>query len=170
MSEEILRWVEVVFDVAYLLVIWTLVTIMVKRRPAIAAADRPVAGYFTTAFALLAIGDTFHLSLRIMSHMKGSLATTHTVLGQPVTISLGALLTGITLTFFYVLVLKAWRSRFAKSYGWFGCFQLGAAAVRLLLFLHPANKWNSPIAPVDWSIYRNIPLFLLFGGRVPYLE
>lgn len=160
MLDAVLRWVEVVFDAVYLLVIWTLVIVMARRRPRIAAADRTVADCFTAAFALLALGDTFHLSLRILSHLKGSLSTTHTVLGYPVTIGLGALATGITLTFFYMLFLKAWRWRFAGGYGWFGYILFGAAAVRLLLFLHPANNWNSPFAPLAWSIYRNIPLFL----------
>jgi len=51
MSPELRVWVEVLFNVAYLLAIWTLVTLMLQRRRAVPAADWPVAGLFIAAFA-----------------------------------------------------------------------------------------------------------------------
>jgi len=47
MSESARIWVEVVFNVTYLIVVWTLVVMMARRLPSVAPADRPVAVRFT---------------------------------------------------------------------------------------------------------------------------
>ena len=67
MSESVRMWVEVVFNVTYLVVVWTLVVMMTRRLPSVAPADRPVAVRFTWAFALLALGDTGHVGFRVLA-------------------------------------------------------------------------------------------------------
>lgn len=169
MSETTRMWVEITFNVAYLLVIWALVIAMVHRRAAVAPDDRHVAGWITGAFALLALGDTGHVGFRVVAYALGDLEAKPTVLGMPFSlVGMGALATAITVTLFYVLLLVAWRVRFRKDYGWFGYLLLAAAAARLVLMTFPANEWGRAVPPQPWSIYRNLPL-VLQGLGVAYL-
>ncbi len=169
MSETMRMWVEGIFDAAYMVVIWCIIVTMIVRRAAVAPENRGTAKAVLWAFALLALGDTPHMTSRILACLTGTYATTFRILGFEVsTIGLGALSTSITFTLFYVFILIAWRARFGKPYGWFGYLLFVAAAVRLLMLLHPANQWNNALAPRDWSIYRNLPLFLQ-GIGVGYL-
>lgn len=42
------------------------------------------------------------------------------------------------------------------------------ALVRFALLIPAANQWTRAVPPLDWSIYRNLPLFFL-GLGVAYL-
>jgi hypothetical protein len=162
-------WVEISFNLAYLVAIWGLAIAMRRNRSRVAATDRPVADLFLWAFTLLALGDTGHVGFRVLAYALGSLETEVSILGlQLGLVGLGALATAVTVTFFYVLMLEIWRARFHKPYGWFGYLLLGAAVVRLLLMLPAANQWNSVVPPQPWSIIRNLPL-MLQGLGVTYL-
>ncbi len=169
MSELVRMWIEVLFNVAYLVAIWGLVIAMRRNQSRVAAADRRVADRFLWAFTLLALGDTGHVGFRVLAYALGGLETEFSVLGlQLGLVGLGALATAITVTFFYVLMLEIWRARFHKPYGWFGYLLLGAAAARLLLMLPAANQWNSVVPPQPWSFIRNLPL-MVQGLGVAYL-
>jgi hypothetical protein len=159
MSPELLMWVEVLFNVAYLLAIWTLVALMVQRRRIVPAADWPVAGLFIAAFALLALGDTGHVGFRVLAYALGDLNATFTGLELGL-VGLGALSTAITVTLFYAVMVFIWQRRFHKPLGWFGWLLLGAAVVRLALMAFPQNEWNSAVPPQPWSLYRNLPLMV----------
>ena len=165
MSETALMWTEVIFNVAYLLVIWGLVIAMTHRRDRVAPEDRRVAELARWAFLLLAVGDTGHVGFRVWAYAQGSLEATVSLFGRQVgLVGLGALATAITVTLFYVLVLEMWRARFGKPYGWFGTLLLLAAVVRLVLMVPAANQWNSVVPPQPWSTVRNLPLMLLGLG------
>jgi len=169
MPESVRMWVEVLFNVAYLVAIWGLVIAMRRNRSRVAAADRRVADLVLWAFTLLALGDTGHVGFRVLAYALGGLETEISVLGlQLGLVGLGALATAITVTFFYVLMLEIWRARFHKPYGWFEYLLLVAAAARLLLMLPAANQWNSVVPPQPWSFIRNLPLMVL-GLGVAYL-
>jgi len=73
MSESMRMWVEVIFNVTYLIIIWTLVAMMARRQAAVAPADRPVAKRLMWAFALLALGDTGHVGFRVVAYALGGL-------------------------------------------------------------------------------------------------
>jgi hypothetical protein len=162
-------WVEISFNLAYLIAIWGLVIAMKRNQSRVAAEDRSVADLFLWAFTLLAAGDTGHVGFRVLAYALGGLETEIFILGlQLGLVGLGALATAVTVTFFYVLMLEIWRARFHRPYGWFGYLLLGAAAVRLLLMLPTANQWNSVVPPQPWSIVRNLPL-MLQGLGVAYL-
>jgi len=164
-SETARMWMEVTFNVAYLIVVWGLVIVMVLQRERVTPEDRQVARLVRWAFALLALGDTGHVGFRVLAYARGNMETTFTVLGQEFgLVGLGALSTAVTVTFFYVLVLEIWRVRFNKQYGWFEYLLLAAAGVRLLLMIPTANQWNSTVPPQPWSLYRNLPLTLLGLG------
>jgi hypothetical protein len=165
MSETARMWMEISFNVLYLIVVWGLVIVMTLRRDIVAPQDRKVARLVRWAFALLALGDTGHVGFRVLAYARGDLETTFSFLGQEIgLVGLGALSTAITVTLFYVLVLEMWRARFGQKYGWFEYLLLAAAAVRLLLMIPAANQWNSTVPPQPWSLYRNLPLTILGLG------
>jgi hypothetical protein len=169
MSESARMWMEVSFNITYLLVVWGLVIVMVYQRERVAPADRKLARLVRWAFALLALGDTGHVGFRVLAYAYGDLETTISLFGQEVgLVGLGALSTAITVTLFYVLVLEMWRVRFDKRYGWFEILLLVAAGARLLLMVPAANQWNSTVPPQPWSLIRNLPL-MVQGLGVAYL-
>ena len=169
MTESMRMWVEVVFDVAYLLVVWGIVIAMLQRRATLARDVRPYALLFIWAFGLLALGDTGHVGFRVWAYALGGLETTVSIAGVSLPlVGLGALSTAITVTFFYVLMLFIWQRRFQKPLGWSGYLLLVAAAVRLIVMIFPQNEWNNVVPPPTWGLYRNIPL-VIQGLGVAYL-
>jgi hypothetical protein len=162
-------WMEVSFNVIYLIVVWGLVIAMARREWAAAPEDRKVARLVRWAFTFLALGDTGHVGFRVLAYAQGDLGATITLFGRELgLVGLGALSTAITVTIFYVLMLEVWRVRFGKTYGWFEYLLLAATGVRLLLMVPAANQWNNTVPPQPWSLYRNLPLMLL-GLGVAYL-
>jgi hypothetical protein len=169
MSETLRMWIEISFNLLYLVVVWGLVIAMAWRDSVVALENRRVARLIKWAFAALALGDTGHVGFRVLAYAQGNLETTFTLFGQEFgLVGLGALSTAITVTVFYVLMLEVWRGRFDRTYGPFEYLLLGAAAIRLLLMVPAANQWNSAVPPQPWSIYRNLPLTIL-GLGLAYL-
>lgn len=169
MSESLRMWLEILFNITYLIVVWSLVIAMVTRRDRLSSHTYPIAMPFVWAFGLLALGDTGHVGFRVWAYAAEGLEKTITIFGRQLgLVGLGALSTAVTVTFFYVLVLIIWKRRFNKSYGWFGAFLLIAAIVRLVVMAFSQNAWNSVVPPWSWSMYRNIPL-MLQGLGVAYL-
>jgi hypothetical protein len=162
MPESVRMWVEVIFNLTYLIVVWTLVVMMARRLPSVTPADRPVAVRFTWAFALLALGDTGHVGFRVLAYALGGLAA------HPVLVGLGALSTAYTVTIFYMLMLDIWRLRYNKPLGIFGGVLLAAGIVRLVVMAFPQNQWGQIVAPYDWSLLRNA-LLVVQGLGVVYL-
>jgi hypothetical protein len=169
MSESLQMWMEIIFNVAYLIVVWGLVIAMYSRRYLVKPEDRQVADLVMKAFALLALGDTGHVGFRVVAYAMDDLQATISIFGVEMSlVGLGALATAITVTFFYMLVLMIWHERFKKPYGWFGYLLFAAAAVRLLIMVFPANEWNNLVPPQPWGLIRNLPL-MLQGLGVAYL-
>jgi hypothetical protein len=162
-------WVEILFNVTYLVVIWGFVIAMARRAPSLPTEVRFFAPLFGWAFGLLALGDTGHVGFRVWAYARGGLESRIEVLGAQVgLVGLGALATAVTVTLFYVLMLWIWKRRFGKRLGWPGYSFLGAAVVRLILMAFPQNEWNSSVPPWPWSMVRNAPLIVL-GLGVAYL-
>lgn len=165
MSETALMWMEVIFNLAYLAVVWGLVVAMAGRLPHLGEDERRVARPFMWAFALLALGDSGHVGFRVLAFAMGGLDTTLNLFGRQVgLVGLGALSTTITVTLFYVLMLVVWHMRFEKAYGWFGGILFASALVRFIIMIPPQNDWNSAVPPQPWSLYRNLPLVVLGLG------
>jgi len=165
MSETVRMWLEIVFNVAYLLTIWWLVSAMARRRTTVAPGDRAAAGLVMWAFALLALGDTGHVGFRVLAYALGDLKIGANLLWRSASlVGLGALATAFTVTIFYVLMLAVWRVRFDRRYGWFEYLLFAVAVARGVLMLFPANEWERAIPPQPWSTYRNLPLMLLGLG------
>ena len=169
MSEAMRMWMEITFNIAYLIVVWGLVIAMYQRRPFVKPSDQNVADLVMKAFALLALGDTGHVGFRVVAYAMNDLEATVSIFGFELgLVGLGALATAITVTFFYVLVLMIWQERFQKPYGWFGTLLFAAAAFRLVIMAFPANQWNNLVPPQPWGLLRNIPL-MVQGLGVAYL-
>ena len=165
MSETARMWMEISFNIAYLVVIWIMVAVMVAQRDRVALADWPVAKRFIGAFALLALGDTGHVGFRIWAYALGSLDAAPVIGGVPVSlVGFGALATAITVTLFYVLLLDAWRVRYSKRYGWFEWLLLASVVVRFALMALPQNEWDQSVPVQPWSTLRNLPLMVLGLG------
>jgi len=163
MSESMRMWMEIGFNVVYLIVVWGLVIAMIRRQPDVAAENQKLTQYIVYAFSLLALGDTGHVGFRVMAYALGNLDTTFSVFGlQLGLVGLGALSTAITVTLFYILIVIIWHERYKKPYGWFGYLLFAAAIIRLLIMLLPSNMWNNAVPPQPMSLYRNF--FLTFLG------
>jgi len=168
MSETTRMWIEVIFDVIYLTVIWILVFKMYRRRSVVKPENRRVAGLVMTAFTLLALGDTGHVGFQVAAYAMGDPAPHFSFLEMSFGLrGIGTLATAITVTLFYVLMVAIWRYRFDKQYGPFEHLLFAAALVRLVLLALPVNQWDSPVSPQPWSTIRNLPL--LIQGLVAYL-
>ena len=169
MSESARMWVEISFNIVYLIAVWGIVIAMTLHKDRVAPENRRVADLGRYAFALLALGDTGHVGFRVWAYASDGLESTITLLGREVgLVGLGALATAITVTLFYVLMIMMWHERFGKPYGWFGYLLFAAAIVRFILMVPAANQWNNVVPPQPWSILRNLPLMVM-GLGVAYL-
>lgn len=159
MSDTALMWMEIIFDLAYLLVAWTLVITMARRNGRLPQDTRPLRNLFILAFFLLTLGDTGHVGFRVIAYALGNLDAAVMLFGKPFSlVNLGALSTSITLTFFYVVVLWMWKTRYNKPLGWFGWLLIATAAARLVILALPQNQWASGSASYGWELLRNLPL------------
>lgn len=156
MSETMRQTVEIIFNISYLLVVWSLVFLMAARQSRVDNGQRPLANRLLWAFALLALGDSGHVGFRVIAYARGGLEANPTLVG------IGALSTAITVTFFYMILVDVWRMRFQRPLGWPGWLLLGAGVVRLAIMAFPQNQWEQTVAPYGWSLLRNA--FLVIQG------
>lgn len=165
MSEQMLIWTEVGFNLAYLVVVWGLVVAMLRNRPPVDGSVRRQADLVLWAFVLLALGDTGHVGLRVVAYSMGDLESTFNLLGREISlVGLGTIATAITVTLFYVLVLELWRERFNQRYRWFEYLLLVAIIIRFVLMASPQNQWNQATPVQPWVTLRNLPFFLAGFG------
>ncbi|MFZ6027544.1 MAG: hypothetical protein ACOYYS_07485 [Chloroflexota bacterium] len=156
MPENMRIWIEVLFNITYLAVVWGLVTAMLRRQNLLTEDDRPTGRRVMLAFALLALGDSGHVGFRVVAYWFGGLEA------HPLLVGLGALSTAYTVTVFYMLLLDAWRVRFRKQAGWFAWVLIAAGIARLVVMAFPQNEWGMLVAPYTWSLLRNA--FLVVQG------
>jgi hypothetical protein len=162
MSEAMRVYVEVGFNILYLIVVWTMTITMSRRMNEVSQGNYPIANLFRWAFFLLALGDTGHVGFRVMAYALGGLEQ------NPVLVGLGALATAITVTFFYVLMLYIWKERFNGEFGWLEYILFASVPMRFIVMAFPQNEWGSVNPPVFWGPFRNLFLVIL-GVGVLYL-
>jgi len=168
-TEQMRMWVEVSFNLAYLIAVWGLVIAMFRRQPSVKKEDQPVTELFIWAFAFLALGDSGHVGFRVLAYSMDGLGSMINLFSREVgLVGLGALSTAVTVTLFYALMLVIWHRRYQKPYGWFGAFLFAAGAIRLIIMIFPQNQWNESVPPQPWALIRNLPLVVL-GLGVAYL-
>lgn len=112
---------------------------------------------------ILGSGDSFHLIPRMYALLTTGLEANAAALG------IGKLITSITMTIFYLILLRIWEVRYdIKRDTGIRVFAGALAAARIILCLMPQNQWTLYDAPVSWGIYRNIP-FTILGVLIVYL-
>lgn len=162
MSENMRIYVEIGFNILYLLVVWAMTVLMSGRLNTVPQENRRLANLFRWAFVLLALGDTGHVGFRVAAYALGGLEQNSLLVG------IGALATAVTVTFFYVVLLYIWRLRFEARFGIFEYVLLASVPVRLLVMALPQNDWGNSTPPVFWGPFRNLFLVIL-GVGVLYL-
>jgi hypothetical protein len=169
MSETMRMWIEIIFNITYLVVIWGLVIALLLRRGELSPAQRRLSDWITAAFALLALGDTGHVGFRVWAYALGGLESQVSLFGRSISlVGAGALMTAVTVTLFYMLMLEVWRLRFRRQYGTFEYFLLIAGATRLYMLTLSVNDWWRVVPDQPWSTIRNIPL-MVQGLGLAYL-
>ena len=161
MSPSLSGWMEIVFDLAYLVIIYALVVLM-SARLSKTGDPRHVLRRFRDGFLLLALGDTGHVGFRVIALLQGGLEAKAAIgrFSFPL-VGVGALATAITITFLYLLLLDVWRVHFQEQRPWIFWPLVAVGVVRLLLLLPPENRWADVMPPWDWSVLRNLPLLVL---------
>lgn len=162
MSEELRMFVEIGFNVLYLIVVWTMNAVMSIQMDKVPQEDRKVANMFRWAFVLLALGDTGHVGFRVTAYALGGIEKNNMLIGM------GALATAITVTFFYVVMLYIWKERFDGKFGLLEYILLASVPVRLIVMAFPQNDWGNSLPPIFWGPFRNLFLVIL-GVGVLYL-
>lgn len=162
MPEAVRTWMEIVFNLAYLLTISILLAVMWSRHRRAPAAGARLRRLFMLAFALLAAGDLGHVGFRALALASGR-ALDHDAEGLGF-VGLGALATAVTVTGFYVVMLLVWAERFGKRLGRLGAVLLGVTVLRVVILALPHNQWDSVIPVQPWGIVRNLPLMVLGLG------
>jgi hypothetical protein len=162
MTPELRMYIEIGFNILYLIVIWATVFMMTRQLGGVSKENYSVANLFRWAFLLLALGDSGHVGFRVAAYAMGGLEANAMLIG------IGALATAITVTFFYVVMLYIWKERFNGKFGWLEYILLASVPVRFIVMAFPQNNWGSVDAPVFWGPFRNLFLVIL-GVGVLYL-
>ncbi len=167
MPENARTIVEIVFNVAYLLVVWGIVIVMWKRWSIVKEEDKGAALWILLAFAFLALGDTGHVGFRVVAFAKGGIDTTIAFMGtQWYLVSLGAIATAWTFTVFYVCMIFMWQKRYNKPFGAIAWIVIALAVARSIIMLLPGNGWNSLVNDTPLYLIRNLPLMLMQIGTI----
>lgn len=162
MNDQLKILLEMLFNVAYLMIIWSLVFKMFLKKAKVSVKNCKLAHPLIWMFGLLALGDTGHVGFRVIAYLTDGLPANSSLIG------IGKLATSITVTFFYILLIKVWKLRYDQKYNFFTDLLFGCALVRLVIMVLPGNEWLSVAAPYKWVIYRNIPL-AISGLGIAYL-
>ncbi len=154
MSPQTIQWMEIIFDISYLIVIWILTILMFTKRRLLNESTKTVGYLFILSFFLLALGDTGHVGFRVAAYLTGGLEQNALLLG------LGALFTSITVTLFYLTAAEIWRVRFGKKRNLFYFILIALGVARLIIMAFPQNMWLQHTMPYNWSLARNVPLIV----------
>lgn len=142
---------ETSFDFVYLTAVITIGILMIRK-----SAGKKQYLLFGIMSVTLGAGDAFHLVPRAIALCTTGLESYTAALGT------GKFITSITMTIFYILLYYVWYVRYqVKGHSVLTISVYALAFIRIVLCLFPQNQWQSPNAPLSWSIYRNIPFAIL---------
>lgn len=153
-----MKYFEPIFHVFYLGLVFYMSLKMIY-----AGKNNKLIKLFGVMGFTLGAGDSFHLIPRIYALLTTGLEAHAAALG------IGKLVTSITMTLFYAILIRIWEIRFdIKEDKDIRVFAGILVVSRIILSLMPQNKWTLYDAPVSWGIYRNIP-FTILGILIVYL-
>ncbi|MEX1377794.1 MAG: hypothetical protein AB1Z23_10055 [Eubacteriales bacterium] len=154
MPEQLAKWIEVIFDISYLITVWTITALMFKNRSKLSPENKSLGMLFILAFFFLAIGDTGHVGFRVPALLMGGIDANAKLVG------IGSLATAIMITFFYMIIAEIWRVRFDKKRNFLWWFLMAVGVVRLVIMAFPQNNWLKHTVTLGWNLARNIPLMV----------
>lgn len=140
---------EVYFDVVYLLLMFGFGLRLLPEKGKNAKLLAAMA-------LLLALGDSCHLLPRVYAHLSPAGLS-----GNSVYLSYGQMITGLTMSVFYVIFFHYYRSLGGKNSKARTSLLYMLFAHRVLFVLLPANNWGGE-SPYYMAILRNVP-FLIMG-------
>ena len=152
---------EIGFNILYLITIYLLVGLMIRRYRSKDYENLPGSASFLLAFLLLAVGDTGHVGFRLLAFSRGGLEANEVLVG------LGALATAITITLFYMLMIDVWRKQARVKQSWLFVVVLLTGIIRFVIMTLPENTWGQVVPPFKFSLIRN-SFLILMGILVVY--
>ncbi len=81
MSDEMRMYIEVGFNITYLIVVWAMTILMSMRMGEVSKENQKIANLFRWAFFLLALGDSGHVGFRVAAYAMGGLEKNGLLLG-----------------------------------------------------------------------------------------
>ncbi|MFX0178848.1 MAG: hypothetical protein ACFE78_01585 [Candidatus Hodarchaeota archaeon] len=161
---------SIVFIFAYLVIIWIfLIKLIIKRLTKGKTIHTDKAWKWTfAAYFLLGFGDLFHLGFRIYVFFAGlgpDELFTNLAIGS------GYIISGLTMTYFYIAIFHAWSNIYGDKYSnpskikIFTIILYSAFILRLVLIFLPFNHWFEGDATVDFGfdfrIITAIPIYII---------
>ena len=142
---------EIIFDVAFLGVVFTLAYLLLKNK-----GDFTIHSLFSAMALVLGIGDSFYIITKMLIFFSGTPNRYTALLGM------GKLLVSIAITIFFLLLYMIYKLQYSVNnqklteilFYLFG-------VVRIILCLMPQNQWAIANPPVMWNLYRNVPFFAI---------
>lgn len=159
MNPQLIKYLEIGFDLFYLLFIWLIVYKMYSSKNKDIGT---IGNQFKLSFLLLALGDTGHVGFRVWAYSLGDITSRISIFNTEIMIKgVGTLMTAYTITIFYMLLINIWHERFGKKNPILYYILQGIAVFRLIIMAFPQNQWNNITMSYTWSMYRNIPLLII---------
>lgn len=141
---------EIAFDIMYLVSAFIIGMVLLM---ASSSGLHTLAGIMAL---ILVFGDSFHLIPRIQVIISKNEKVLRTALGR------GKQITSVSMTVFYLFLWQIGLQISSIPVLPFWNYLIYAMAVlRVALCFLPANRWVEEKPPVKWSIYRNIPFFVI---------
>lgn len=149
--KRVFGMVEAIFNIAYLISATIIAVVLF-----VSANDGLIKILAAVMAFVLVIGDAFHLVPRVLVVITKKEDRLRKALG------IGKQITSITMTIFYLILFQVGVLVFkTEDIFWWMIIIYGLVIIRIILCLLPQNKWIERYPPLKWSVWRNIPFFLL---------
>ena len=149
--KRVFGMVEAIFNIVYLMSATIIAVVLF-----VSANDGLIKILAAVMASVLVIGDAFHLVPRILVVITKKEDRLRKALG------IGKQITSITMTIFYLILFQVGVLVFkTEDIFWWMIIIYALAIIRIVLCLLPQNKWIERYPPLKWSVWRNIPFFML---------
>ena len=149
--KRVFGMVEAIFNIVYLMSATIIAVVLF-----VSANDGLIKILAAVMASVLVIGDAFHLVPRILVVITKKEDRLRKALG------IGKQITSITMTIFYLILFHVGVLVFkTEDIFWWMIIIYALAIIRIVLCLLPQNKWIERYPPLKWSVWRNIPFFML---------
>ena len=146
-----MKYGESFFDIAYLVFAVTCGCLILRR------AKSRAEKLMGLAALILGLGDAFHLVPRVLNYFVAADFTA--------ALGLGKLVTSVTMTVFYVLLVALAGELFSGEKRRIPALVWVLLALRVVLCAFPQNGWLQNSGTLLWAVLRNVP-FVILGALV----